>query len=292
MNSVTHTVSTTGLRLDRHCSKCFPQVSSLKRAKKWIKNGWITLNGKRAQTGWFVKMGDVIILSLPNEILPVWEKPLEKYWEDEHLAVVYKPAGMPVHSQERRSLRHALGFALLPTQEMDALIQFEPVHRLDMRTQGLMLIAKTARARAQLGLDFADHVSIHKWYQCLVVGELEDGESHEPIDDKVAHSRWKVLETVDSAFTGKVSLVEVQIFTGRTHQIRKHMLAQATPVLGDDLYTTGRPLRNKGLFLCAMRLGFRHPVFGYQIEIEIPTPHKLQKRLEFERKYIRETGTS
>ena len=291
MNSVTHTVSTTGLRLDRHCSKCFPQVSSLKRAKKWIKNGWITLNGKRAQTGWFVKMGDVITLSLPNEILPVWEKPLEKYWEDEHLAVVYKPAGMPVHSQERRSLRHALGFALLPTSESDALVQFEPVHRLDMRTQGLMLIAKTARARAQLGLDFADHASIHKWYQCLVVGELEDGESHEPIDDKVAHSRWKVLETVDSAFTGKVSLVEVQIFTGRTHQIRKHMLAQATPVLGDDLYTTGRPLRNKGLFLCAMRLGFRHPVFGYQIEIEIPTPHKLQKRLEFERKYIRETGT-
>ena len=106
-----------------------------------------------------------------------------------------------------------------------------------------MLIAKTAKARAQLGLDFADHQSIHKVYQCLVVGELTDGESHQPIDDKPAHSQWKVLGVFDSTFTEKVSLVEVQIYTGRTHQIRKHMLAQGTPVLGDDLYTIGNPLR-------------------------------------------------
>ena len=259
MQIITHIVEKEGFRLDRHCAKFFPQVSSLKRAKKWIKCGWITLNGKRAQTGWFVKVGDHIQLSLPNEVLPVWEKELEKHWEDEHLAVVYKPAGMPVHSQERRSLRHALGFALQPTKELDALVQFEPVHRLDARTQGLMLVAKTAKVRAQLGVDFADHQSIRKVYQCIVVGELIDGESNQPIDDKPAQSRWKVLGVYDSAFTGKISLVEVQIFTGRTHQIRKHMLAQGTPILGDDLYTIGNPLRKKGLFLAATQIGFVHP---------------------------------
>ena len=286
MQIITHIVEQKGFRLDRHCSKFIPQVSSLKRAKKWIKSGWITLNGKRAQTGWFVKIGDEILLTLPDELLPVWEKELQKFWEDEHLAVVYKPAGMPVHSQERRSLRHTLGFALQATKERDALVQFEPVHRLDNRTQGLMLIAKTAAARAQLGLDFADHQSIHKVYQCVVVGELADGESHQPIDDKSAHSRWQVLGVYDSAFTEKVSLVEVQIYTGRTHQIRKHMLAQGTPVLGDDLYTTGNPLRKKGLFLAATQIGFVHPITDVQIYIYVPTPEKFYQRLRYESEYL------
>ena len=286
MQVITHIVEQEGFRLDRHCAKFIPQVSSLKRAKKWIKCGWIVLNGKRAQTGWFVKVGDQIQLSLPDEVLPVWEKELEKLWEDEHVAVVYKPAGMPVHSQERRSLRHALGFALHAITEPDALMQFEPVHRLDARTQGLMLVAKTARARAQLGLDFADHQSIHKVYQCLVVGELTDGESHQPIDEKPAHSRWKVLGVYDSAFTERVSLVEVQIYTGRTHQIRKHMLAQGTPVLGDDLYTIGNPLRKKGLFLAATQIGFTHPITGVQICISVPTPDKFHQRLRYELDYL------
>ncbi len=287
MQTIIHTVTQEGLRLDRHCSKCFPQVSSLKRAKKWIKKGWIRLNGQPAQTGWFVKEGDTIALSLPDEILPVWEHPIEIHYEDQYLAVVYKPAGMPVHSHERRSLRHTLGFVLQPTTVTDALVQFEPVHRLDARTQGLMLIAKTAGVRAQLGLDFADHQSIHKVYQCLVVGTLSDGESKEPIGDKEAHTRWRVLGTYPSQFTGTVSHVRVEIFTGRTHQIRKHMLAEGTPVLGDDLYTVGRPLRNKGLFLCATELGFTHPVTGEPVQVVVPTPVKIQKRLEFEAKNIK-----
>ncbi len=288
MQQINCTVEHEGFRLARYCSKFIPQVSSLKRAKKWIKNGWITLNGKRAQSGWFVKKGDKINVSLPDEILPVWEHPLDVHWEDDHVAVVYKPAGMPVHSRERRSLRHTLGFALQPTSEIDALVQFEPVHRLDARTQGLMLISKTAKARAQLGLDFADHTSIHKMYQCLVVGTAIDGSSNSEIDGKSARTQWKVLGVYPSYFTEAVSLVEVQIFTGRTHQIRRHMLEAGTPVLGDDLYTIGRPLRNKGLFLCATQLGFTHPVSQEAIQVSVPTPHKLQKRLEFEAKYIKQ----
>ena len=291
MQIINHIVKQEGHRLDRHCSKYFPQVSSLKRAKKWIKSGWITLNGKRAQTGWFVKIGDQIQLRLPLEVLPIWEKELNKFWEDESLAVIYKPAGMPVHSRDRRSLRHALGFALLPTNAIDALVQFEPVHRLDARTQGLMLIAKTAKARSQFGLDFAEHNKIVKVYQCLVVGELDDGETHQEIDGKPAHSRWTVLGVYNSAFTDKVSLVEVQIFTGRTHQIRKHMLAQGTPVLGDDLYTIGNPLRKKGLFLAATKLGFEHPMTKVQISVSLPTPEKFLQRLSYEAEYLKNKGS-
>ena len=95
----------------------------------------------------------------------------------------------------------------------------------------------------------------------------------------------------DSAFTQKVSLIEVQIFTGRTHQIRKHMLDQGTPILGDDLYTVGNPLRKKGLFLAATQLGFVHPITKVQICISVPTPKKFSQRLTYESDYLLNRGT-
>ena len=161
------------------------------------------------------------------------------------MAVVYKPAGMPVHSQERRSLRHALGFALQAITEPDALVQFEPVHRLDARTQGLMLVAKTARSRAQLGLDFADHQSIHKVYQCLVVGELTDGESTSP-STKNRYSRWKVLAFMTLPSRRRY-LVEVQIYTGRTPNPQTHV-GTRNACTGRRLYTIGNPLRKRSIF--------------------------------------------
>lgn len=271
-----------GYRIDRYCSVFFPQVSSLKRAKKWMRNGWVTLNGQRVESSRFVEVGDCIELTLPEEVIPVWEHPIDVLWEDAHLAVVYKPGGVPVHSNDGKSLRNILGFVLERTTEADALIQFEPVHRLDARTQGLMLIAKTANARAVLGNAFTERGQIRKWYQCLSIGTLSDGSSQEPLDGKDAHTEWRVLDTCPSVFTESLSLLEVQIFTGRTHQIRKHLNMIGHPILGDDVYHTGRPLKHKGLFLCAVRLAFTHPVTGLQLDISVPTPAKLLKRWAFE----------
>ena len=287
MQKHTLTVEHEGYRIDRYCSVFFPQVSSLKRAKKWMRKGWVTLNGQRVESSRFVEVGDCIELTLPNEVIPVWEFPIDVLWEDEFMAVVYKPAGMPVHSNDGKSLRNTLGFVLQRTSEPDALIQFEPVHRLDARTQGLMLIAKTARARARLGEAFAERGQIHKWYQCLAVGSVNNGESTELLDGKPAHTRWRVVETCPSVFTGTVSLLEVQIFTGRTHQIRKHLQMVGHPVLGDDMYHNGRPLKHKGLFLCAVRLSFVHPLSGLQIEVSVSTPSKLRKRWAFEANRIK-----
>lgn len=247
-----------------------------------MKNGWVTLNGRRVESSRFVEVGDQITLSLPEAVIPVWEHPIDVLWEDEHLAVVYKPAGMPVHSHDGKSLRNTLGFVLQRTTEPDALVQFEPVHRLDARTQGLVLVAKTSRTRAALGLAMGEARSIQKWYQCLAVGLVADGVSREPLDGQTAHTEWRVLDTCPSVFTGHVSLVEVQIFTGRTHQIRKHFQHAGHPVLGDDVYHNGRPLKHKGLFLCAVRLAFQHPVTNLRLDIQVPTPAKLLKRWAFE----------
>ena len=88
---------------------------------------------------------------------------------------------------------------------------------------------------------------------------------------------------------GKVSLVEVQIFSGRTHQIRKHMLAQGTPVLGDDLYHW-KSITKKGLFLAATQIGFVHPITKTQISISVPTPNKFLQRLAYEEDYLLNKG--
>ncbi len=271
-----------GFRFDRYCAQFIPQVSSLKRAKKWIKSGWIQLNGKTIETSRFVKQGDQIKLMIPDELLPIWECEIQRLWEDEHLAVVYKPPGMRVHSQDGRSLRHTLGHVLQTSFELDALVQYEPVHRLDVRTQGLMLVAKTASSRATLGNWISDKTKIQKRYQCLVIGTIQNGESFQPIQEKKAHTRWTVLDVCESIFTGTLSLLEVEIFSGRTHQIRRHLSGVGHPILGDDLYNSQNPLKGKGLFLCATRLCFVHPVSKCTIDISVPTPNKLLKRWAFE----------
>ena len=79
-------------------------------------------------------------------------------------------------------------------------------------------------------------------------------------------------------------------FTGRTHQIRKHMLAQGTPILGDDLYTIGNPLRKKGLFLAATQIRFVHPITKTPISISVPTPKKFLQRIAFEHDYLLNKG--
>ena len=97
-------------------------------------------------------------------------------WEDEWLGVVYKPAGLPVSGNRLRTLRNALPSNLKPSTHTDRLAQPEPVHRLDRRTQGLMLVAKTNKMRHLLG-ELFQRREVYKEYQCLCLGSVEDGES-------------------------------------------------------------------------------------------------------------------
>ena len=285
MKIIHHRVPETTLRFDRYCSEHFAMLGSLKRSKKWIKDGHILLNQRKAETGRFLKNGDLITIKIPQSILEPWNAKLPVLYEDDFLAVVDKPPGMMVHSNEQKSLRNALLYALQTSSQADALVQPEPVHRLDRRTQGLILVAKTDGARKALAQMLEAH-QIRKQYECLVVGKAVNGESHLLLDGKVAYSSWQVLKVTPSHFTGWISHLSVEIQTGRQHQIRRHLLDAGVPVLGDEMYCIGTPLRSKGLFLCSTLLQFEHPMTHQELHVQLPTPTKFEKRWEYEQKMI------
>jgi 23S rRNA pseudouridine1911/1915/1917 synthase len=280
-----HIVEDNNLRIDRYCANNLAQLSSLNRAKKWIKMGCILLNGKRVETSRFVTEGDILEINPPGNKFETWNKELKVIFEDAHLAIVYKPAGLHVSGNHAKTIRKCLPFNLSPTPLVDPLPQPEPVHRLDRRTQGLLLIAKTCSARHKLGQLFEQR-SIIKKYQCLCIGQVADGFSNTQIEGKDAYSSWTVLSIHKSFFTTWVSHLEVTINTGRQHQIRKHLNNIGHSILGDDLYCVRPPLRSKGLFLFATHIEFQHPFNSRSISIELSTPAKILKRIDYEQRIV------
>jgi 23S rRNA pseudouridine1911/1915/1917 synthase len=280
---VKHLVSEGGLRVDRYCSVNLPQLSSLNRAKKWIKKGYILLNGQQVETSRFVHKDDVITITIPTSSLSVWEKKLTAHLEDDHLAIIEKPAGFHVSGNYAKTVRKALPHNLWPSPKEDSLLQPEPIHRLDRRTSGLLIIAKTNLSRHLLG-DMLQKRQIAKTYHSICIGKAISGSSNEMIDGKEAQSSWTVLSTHPSVFTEWISHIEVQITTGRQHQIRRHLYGEGHPVLGDDLYCIGSPLRSKGLYLFATQLAFIHPITNKNIHLTLPTPDKIFKRIEYEKR--------
>lgn len=239
--------------------------------------------------GRWLQSGDVIILVDLEKTPPKpYHLKLDIIYEDEDLAVIYKPAGVNVSGNQFKTIQNALLFNLTPSKNIDALNWPLPVHRLDNQTSGLLLIAKTKLARVKLGQAFEEK-TIFKKYQALVIGEINDsGIINLPIHKKEALSFYKSLKVVPSLKNGNLTLLELIPKTGRTHQLRIHCASFDCPILGDKLYgTEGMILKNKGLFLCAVSLEFKHPFTQNKMTFEIPTPYKFIKRMENEkRRYL------
>ena len=284
-----HIVVEDGLRIDRYCSQYISELTSLKRAKKWVKQGNILLEGTQVETSRFVRKGDCLTIIFPTQMAEFWKKEIEVIYEDEFLAVVYKPPGVPVSGNRFKTLRNALPSNVKGSSESDRLSRPEPVHRLDRKTQGLVLVAKTNHSRHLLGQMFQER-NIEKEYQCLCLGTMENGESKEMIDGKSAHTIWQVLSVQKSHFTGSISHLKVQIHTGRQHQIRKHLFWKEHPILGDNLYCFDHSLRSKGLYLFATRLRFLHPMTSQVIDIIMDIPDKLQKRILLEQRMVEDSS--
>ena len=283
-----HIVIEDGLRIDRYCSQHISELTSLKRAKKWVKQGSILLEGELVETSRFVEKGDCLTIIYPIQTAEIWKKKIEVLYEDDFLAVVYKPPGIPVSGNRFKTLRNALPSNLKGSSELDRLSRPEPVHRLDKKTQGLVLVAKTNHSRHLLGQIFEER-RVEKEYQCLCLGALEDGESIEEIDGKSARTTWQVLSVQKSHFTGTISHLKVQIHTGRQHQIRKHLFWIEHPILGDNLYCFAHPLRSKGLYLFATSLRFTHPITMQVIDITLDCPEKIQRRILLEQRIVEDS---
>ena len=287
-------VEQAGARLDKAVADL--TVLSRSLANEQIKIGKILVNGLVKKAKYTVKEGDVISYELPEieEIEYVPEDiPLEIVYQDEDVAVVNKPQGMVVHPSAGHTsgtLVNALMYHIKDLSGINGVLRPGIVHRIDKDTSGLLMIAKNDQAHVALADELKDKKSLRK-YWAIVHGNLPNdrGVIEAPIGrsekdrkkqavtakGKPALTRFQVLERF-----GDYSLVELQLETGRTHQIRVHMAYIGHPVAGDEVYGPRKTLKGHGQFLHARTLGFTHPRTGEVLEFTAGVPAIFQETLK------------
>lgn len=265
-----------GERLDLFALSAFAPIASRKGAAKLAKRGLLLVNGQPGEPQRRLRPGDdVALLADLRPVVPILDLPLPVHYEDDWLAVVKKPAGIPVSGNYARTVERALPANLHPSPLPDALPSPRPVHRLDSPTQGLLLVAKTSRALVELGRQFADR-TVGKRYRAICMGRIGDeGQIDFPLEERPASTRYRPLLHTPSLTAGWTTTLDLFPLTGRTHQLRRHLAAIGHPILGDAQYTEGKVLRGKGLFLAALEIDFHHPWDGSECRVEIPEPAKF-----------------
>ncbi len=287
-----------GVRLDKAVADLTPLSRS--HANEQIKNGQILVNGQVKKAKYAVKAGDVITYELlePEALEYVAENlPLDIVYQDEDVAVVNKAQGMVVHPSAGHTsgtLVNALMYHIKDLSGINGVLRPGIVHRIDKDTSGLLMIAKNDDAHIKLAEELKDKKSLRK-YWAIVHGNLPNdrGVIEAPIGrsekdrkkqtvtakGKPAVTRFHVLERF-----GNYTLVELQLETGRTHQIRVHMAYIGHPVAGDEVYGPRKTLKGHGQFLHARTLGFTHPKTGEVMEFTAEAPAIFQETLEKLRK--------
>lgn len=287
-----------GVRLDKAVADLTPLSRS--HANEQIKNGQILVNGQVKKAKYAVRAGDVITYELPEpEALEYIAEnlPLDIVYQDEDVAVVNKDQGMVVHPSAGHTsgtLVNALMYHIKDLSGINGVLRPGIVHRIDKDTSGLLMIAKNDDAHIKLAEELKDKKSLRK-YWAIVHGNLPNdrGVIEAPIGrsekdrkkqavtakGKPAVTRFRVLERF-----GNYTLVELQLETGRTHQIRVHMAYIGHPVAGDEVYGPRKTLKGHGQFLHARTLGFTHPKTGEVMEFTAEAPAIFQETLEKLRK--------
>ena len=287
-----------GLRLD----KAVADLTELSRglANEQIKNGQILVNGEAKKAKYAVKEGDVISYEVPEPEVVEYvaeDLPLEIVYQDEDVAVVNKPQGMVVHPSAGHTsgtLVNALMYHIKDLSGINGVLRPGIVHRIDKDTSGLLMISKNDQAHLSLADELKNKKSLRK-YWAIVHGNLPNdrGVIEAPIGrsekdrkkqavtakGKPALTRFQVLERF-----GDYTLVELQLETGRTHQIRVHMAYIGHPVAGDEIYGPRKTLKGHGQFLHARTLGFTHPRTGEVLEFTAEAPAIFLETLEKLRK--------
>lgn len=261
--------------------------------QKLIQQGDVTKCGLTLKPHYKIKSGDEFkIQFLPQEKgLPQPENiPLEIIYEDDCLAVINKPPGLVVHPGAGNYAHTLVNVLLYHFKKLSDIHPQRPgiIHRLDKETSGLLVIAKDNSSHLALARQFSEH-SIRREYIALVKGKMEfdEGEIELPIGrhprkrrnmsvgfgkkTRYAKTCYRTLKR-----TEEFSLVELEPFTGRTHQLRVHLAFLGHPILGDNKYGKNNPFSR--LALHAQRLGFRHPATGKTVEFFCPAPSEF---LEF-----------
>ena len=293
------------------------QDDSLSRSqvKRVADEGLVWVNESRVKASHKLKEGDTVVFvrqeAKEYDVLPE-DIPLNIVYEDESVLVVDKPAGMVVHpaaGNYQGTLVNALLFHCKDLSGIGGVLRPGIVHRLDKNTSGLMVVAKSDKAHRGLAGQFEAHL-VKKIYNVLVYGDVEGEEGvidspvgRHPVDrkkmstksrrGKEAITRWSVVERY-----GVITLLEVTIETGRTHQIRVHLSASGYAVVGDAVYgSSKRPnsindnlLRTKikaikRQALHSATIGFSHPISNDYMEFSSPLPDDMDGLCKYLREY-------
>lgn len=267
------------IRLQDYGVGIFPTLSTKSALKKALKKKHIFVDGKLGKTSTFI-YGNELITFYPLDEKTGQRKlifQLKVLYEDEHIAIINKPAGILVSGNSFKTIANALEQNLKRSSQPDA-IKPQAAHRLDFATTGLLLIGKTKASLLVLNKLFEQKL-VEKTYFSVTIGKmLKQGTLTFPVDGKEAISNFEVVETIVSERFQYLNLVKLAPETGRRHQLRKHLSANGNPILGDAIYgKAGLILKGKGMYLHAHSLAFMHPVTEKRMYIVQELPSKFGK---------------
>ncbi len=289
-----------GKRLDQALADLFPDYSR-SRLQKWLKNGQITLDGQHVRAREKVFGGEKVRVQASIEEEGNWQAeaiPLDIIFEDEHILVINKPAGLVVHPAAGNRNGTLLNALLHHAPELAQVPRAGIVHRLDKDTTGLLVVARTLPAQKYLVEQLQAHAFLREYLALANGVPVSGGSVDAPVGrHPVQRKRMAVVENGKPALTHyrirerfrHHSLLSLRLETGRTHQIRVHMTHIQHPLIGDPTYggrlklppgcseqlmQTLRKFHRQALH--AARLGLEHPASGEQMEWEVPMPDDMQ----------------
>lgn len=284
-------------RIDAYMAEKYEDISRV-AIQRLIETGKILVNGKKVKVSYKVQVNDKITMEEEKAVeieLKAQDIPVEIIYEDRDIIVVNKPKGMVVHpangNPDGTLVNAIMAICKDSLSGIGGEIRPGIVHRLDKDTSGILIVAKNDKAHINLSEQIKEH-KVKKTYIALVKGIVKENNAtiNMPIGrsekdrkkmavtkkGKEAITHFKVLKRYD-----KYTLLEINIETGRTHQIRVHLSQIGYPIVGDEVYSKGKNEWNiKGQCLHAKSLDFKHPVTNENMHLEAKIPQYFEKILE------------
>ena len=290
-------VEESGKRLDAYITSIDSEITRT-AAQRLIEQGNILVNGEKKRTAYKVSNGDIITIEKeePKEIeLKAQNIPIDIIYEDDDIIVVNKPKGMVVHpangNPDGTLVNAIMAICKDSLSGIGGEIRPGIVHRLDKDTSGLLIVAKNDRAHVNMSEQIKNH-EVKKTYIALVRGVVKENEA--TIDMPIGRStsdrkKMAVMKAGKNAVThikvlkryNKYTLLQVNIETGRTHQIRVHLSYIGYPIIGDCIYSNGKnEFGVVGQCLHAKCLEFKHPITGAEMKLEAPLPKYFEEIIQ------------